>query len=245
MIPVGDDPYPQRNFPIVNLLVIAANILVFLFLQLPNDAFTMGFSAIPVEILTGKDLVGPIAVVFPDGTSEILVEAPGPRPIWLTILTSMFMHGGWAHLLGNMLFLYIFGDNVEAAFGKIRYLLFYLAAGVAGSLTHVVFDADSIIPSLGASGAISGVLAAYLLLFPRNRVRVLIFLRVIPWIINVPAIVVIGLWALLQFVSGFASIPATEQTSGVAYMAHVGGFVAGLVLTFLLRPMVRRAGYVA
>ena len=240
MIPVGDDSYPRGGLPLVNLLIIGINIAVFIFIQLPSDAFTMGFSAIPKEILTGTDIVGPVRVALPDGSVETIVEAPGPSPIWLTLLTSTFMHGGWAHLGGNMLFLYVFGDNVEAAFGSVVYLAFYLVVGVIASLAHVLFNPDSIIPSLGASGAISGVLAAYLLLFPQNRIRVLVFFRFIPFTYTVPAIVMIGLWALFQFINGVASITPSEETSGVAYMAHVGGFVAGLVLAFLLRSLTGR-----
>ena len=235
MIPVGDDPYPRGGVPIVNVAIIVVNVLVFIFLQIPNDAFTMGFAAIPREITTGTDLVGAVRVAFPDGSVETIVEAPGPTPIWLTLLTSTFMHGGWAHLAGNMLFLFIFGDNVEEAFGSALYLVFYLVVGVLASLTHVLFNPDSIVPSLGASGAISGVLAAYLVMFPRNRVAVVSFLGFFPFRYTVPALLMIGLWALLQFVNGFGSITPSEETSGVAYMAHVGGFIAGVVLTFLLR----------
>jgi membrane associated rhomboid family serine protease len=242
MIPVGDEAHPRGGLPIINLLVIAINVAVFIFIQLPSDAFTMGFSAIPKEILSGTDLVGPVRVALPDGSVETIVEAPGPSPIWLTLLTSTFMHGGWAHLLGNMLFLYIFGDNVEAAFGSVVYTGFYLVTGVVASLAHVLFNPESIIPSLGASGAISGVLAAYLLLFPRNRIQVVSFFGLFPYRYSVPAIVMIGLWAAFQFINGFASIAPSEETSGVAYMAHVGGFVAGLVLAFLLRPLVDRGG---
>jgi membrane associated rhomboid family serine protease len=237
MIPVGDDSYPRGGLPLVNLLIIGINIAVFILIQLPSDAFTMGFSAIPKEILTGTDIVGPVRVALPDGSVETIVEAPGPSPIWLTLITSTFMHGGWAHLFGNMLFLYIFGDNVEGAFGSAVYLVFYLVVGVVASLTHVLFNPDSIVPSLGASGAISGVLAAYLLLFPRNRIRVVSFLGFLPYRYTVPAIVMIGLWALFQFINGFAAIAPSEETSGVAYMAHVGGFVAGFALALLLRPL--------
>jgi membrane associated rhomboid family serine protease len=236
MIPVGDPSHPRGGIPLVNLAVIGVNLAVFFLLQLPDDAFTMAFSAIPHEITTGEDLIGPVPVQLPDGTTEVLPHADGPDPIQLTLLTSMFMHGGFAHLFGNLLFLYVFGDNVERAFGPVVYAAFYLVTGVLASLAHVMFNAGSIIPSLGASGAISGVLAGYLVLFPSNQVRVLVFFRFIPFTYTVPAIVMIGLWALFQFVAGFGEIAATEQTSGVAYMAHIGGFVAGLVLTFLLRP---------
>ena len=234
MMPIGDESHGKGGVPIVNLLIIAANLAVFFLLQLPSDAFTMGFSAIPKEILTGTDLVGPVAVQLPDGTSETLQQAPGPSPIWLTLLTSMFMHGGFAHIGGNMLFLFVFGDNVEHAFGPRLYAVFYLVCGVVASLAHVMSSPDSMIPSLGASGAISGVLAGYLVLFPRNKVKVLVGSRSVQ---EVPALVMIGMWALFQFVAGFASITASAQTSGVAYMAHIGGFVTGLVLAFLLRGL--------
>jgi len=242
VIPIGDDSAPRGGTPIVNLLIIALNVAVFILIQLPSDAFTMGFSAIPKEILTGTDLIGPVRVALPDGSVETIVEAQGPNPIWLTLFTSTFMHGGWAHLLGDMLFLYVFGDNVEAAFGSAMYLAFYLVVGVIASLAHVLFNPDSVIPSLGASGAISGVLAAYLILFPQNRIRVVAFLGWYPLRYTVPAIVMIGLWALFQFLNGFASITPSEETSGVAYMAHIGGFVAGFLFTLLLRPFVDRGG---
>lgn len=235
MIPIGDRD-ERQGLPLVNLALIAINVLVFVLLQLPSEAFTMAFSAIPKEVTTGTDLVGPTPVALPDGTTETLHHAPGPSPIWLTVLTSMFMHGGWVHLLGNMLFLFIFGDNLERALGAPKYAGFYLACGVIGSLAHVLSDPASVIPSLGASGAISGVLAGYVVLFPRNPVRVLVAMR---YVTEVPALVMIGLWALLQFVNGLASITASAQTSGVAYLAHIGGFVAGLALIFLLRPTMR------
>ena len=182
MMPIGDQSHGKGGLPIVNLLIIAVNLAVFFLLQLPSDAFTMGFSAIPKEILTGTDLVGPVPVQLPDGTTETLQQAPGPSPIWLTLFTSMFMHGGVAHIGGNMLFLFVFGDNVEHAFGPLLYGVFYLVCGVIASLAHVMFSADSVIPSLGASGAISGVLAGYLVLFPKNRVKVLIETRFFPGI---------------------------------------------------------------
>ena len=236
-MPIGDEGHHRGGLPIVNLLILAANVAVFFLLQLPSDAFTMGFSAIPKEILSGTDLVGPTPIQLPDGTTESLDQAPGPSPIQLTLLTSMFMHGGFAHIAGNMLFLFVFGDNVEKAFGSLLYAAFYLVCGVVASLAHVMFSAESIIPSLGASGAISGVLAGYLVLFPKNRVKVLVAMRFVQ---EVPAIVMIGLWAVFQFIAGAASITESAQTSGVAYMAHIGGFVAGLVLAFLLRGFADR-----
>jgi membrane associated rhomboid family serine protease len=236
MLPIGDQDEPG-GLPVVNIAIIAINVLVFVLLQLPSDAFTMGFSTIPKEITTGVDLVGPIAITLPDGSVETLVEAPGPSPIWLTLFTSMFMHGGWAHIGGNMLFLFIFGDNVERRLGSILYLAFYLVCGVIASAAQIATDVNSVIPSLGASGAISGVLAAYLVYFPQNKVRVLVGMRFVQ---EVPAIMMIGLWALIQFISGFGSIATTDSTGGgVAYFAHIGGFIAGLVLAFVLRAFGR------
>ena len=238
VLPIGDQDQ-RGGLPVVNLAIIAINVLVFVLLQLPSDAFTMGYSVIPKEITRGIDLVGPQSILLPDGTTDVITEAPGPSPIWLTLLTSMFMHGGWTHIGGNMLFLFIFGDNVERLFGSLKYLAFYLVCGIAADLAQIYSSPDSVIPSLGASGAISGVLAAYVLFFPQNPVRVLLSLGYFVRVTMVPAFVMIGLWILIQFVNGLGSIAVSEQTGGVAYWAHIGGFGAGLVLAFLLRPFVR------
>jgi rhomboid family protein len=242
MIPIGDeDTGGPPAIPYVNIAIIAINVIVFLY-QLLDPNFTNGYAAVPAEITTGTDIVGQFEVITPNGAFEI-DEAPGPSPIWLTLFSSMFMHGGWLHIGGNMLFLFIFGDNIEKAYGHAKYVVFYLICGIIASLAHVLSQPDSIIPSLGASGAISGVMAAYLVLFPTNRVKVLLALGVVllrP--IMVPAVVMIGVWALLQFVNGLGSIAVTDQTSGVAYWAHIGGFIAGLVITFLSKPFLDRAG---
>ena len=241
MIPIGDeDTGGQPGIPWVNVAIIALNVIVFLY-QLVDPNFTNGYSTVPAEITQGIDIVGVRQLVLPDGTTATIDEGPGPNPIWLTLLTSMFMHGGWLHIGGNMLFLFIFGDNIEKAYGHIKYLIFYLVCGIVAGIAHVLSQPDSIIPSLGASGAISGVMAAYLVLFPTNRVRVLLTLGVI-WLrpIAVPAVVMIGIWALLQFVNGIGSIAVTDQTSGVAYWAHIGGFIAGAVITLLAKPFLDR-----
>ena len=241
MIPIGDeDTGGQPGIPWVNVAIIALNVIVFLY-QLIDPNFTNGYSTVPAEITSGKDIIGSFLLVAPDGTSVQIDEAPGPNPIWLTLLTSMFMHGGWLHIGGNMLFLFIFGDNIEKAYGHIKYLIFYLVCGIIAGLAHVLSQPDSIIPSLGASGAISGVMAGYLVLFPTNRVKVILTLGVIflrPFM--VPAVVMIGIWALLQFVNGIGSIAVTDQTSGVAYWAHIGGFIAGAVITLLAKPFLDR-----
>jgi len=216
MIPIGDDDSDRTRMPIVNYVLIAINILVFVFLQGmgSNERFTYAFSTVPAEILTGKDLTG--------GVLE-----PTPVPVYFTLITSMFMHGGWAHLLGNMLFLWVFGDNIENRIGHMKYLIFYLVCGIIASLSHVfVSGASSEVPSLGASGAISGVLGAYLLLFPRRRVRVLMGRG----IGEVPAFVALGIWIVFQIISQMGILGGDQGGGGVAYAAHIGGFAAGLLL---------------
>ena len=218
MIPVGDDKVPGGPPAIVNYALIALNVLAF-FVELSRppgalESFIMSWGVVPREYSAGRDLAPTI-----------------PLPFWTTLFTSMFLHGGWAHLGGNMLYLWIFGDNIEKVLGGMRYLIFYLACGVAAAFAHILTSPHSGVPTVGASGAISGVLGAYILLFPRNNVRV--FTR--GGIVAVPAFVMLGLWILIQFVNGVGAIARTEQTSGgVAYMAHIGGFVAGLLLVSLM-----------
>ena len=231
MLPISDQNIAGRGLPVVTITLIVINVLVFVLLQLPNEAFTYGWAAVPAEITSGQDIVR--TVTMPGGS--FMLE-PSPSPFYLTLLSSMFMHGSWVHLGGNMLFLWIFGDNVEHTVSPILYLAFYLVAGVIGSLAQVFIDPNSLIPSLGASGAISGVLAAYLVLFPSNRVLVYAFYNAF-W---VPALLVIGLWAVLQFIGGIGQIAVTEQTGGVAYAAHIGGFLAGLVFGFVARSFARQ-----
>jgi membrane associated rhomboid family serine protease len=238
IFPIGDDNTGRETTPYVNYLLIAANILVFVFFQGfgSNDRFTYAWATVPEEIVTGRDVTTRDRVVRvpPTGqTMQIPGLQPTPGSVYLTLLTSMFMHGGLAHIFGNMLFLWIFGDNLEDRLGHVRYLIFYLICGVLASLAHVfttvAFSAGGsglLVPSLGASGAISGVLGGYVLLFPRNRVHVII-VRVFT---TVPAYVALGLWFLFQFISGLGMLGAGSQEGGVAYAAHIGGFVAGLVL---------------
>jgi membrane associated rhomboid family serine protease len=159
-------------------------------------------------------------------------------PVWTTIFTSMFLHSGWLHIGSNMLYLWIFGDNVEDTMGHIPFLLFYLICGVGAALLHTAVHTQSTVPMIGASGALSGVLAAYLILFPRRSVRVLIFLGIFVTVVALPALLVIGFWVVLQFISGIAAFgPRAEQTEGVAYFAHIGGFLAGgLILLVWRRP---------
>ncbi|MGH9767687.1 MAG: rhomboid family intramembrane serine protease [Blastocatellia bacterium] len=225
LFPIGDDNTERRRIPFVNYTLIAINVLVFLY-QMANPEFTYGYSVVPKEITEGHDIVGAVPI-----RGARLVLADSPSPIYLTLLSSMFMHGGFMHLGGNMLYLWIFGDNVEDRMGHLKYLIFYLLCGFLASATHIFFGPNSLIPSLGASGAIAGVLGAYLILYPRQGVRVFLWGR----IVVMPALIVIGLWGLLQFASGFGSLSNIGESGGVAYMAHVGGFVAGIVLVFLFR----------
>jgi len=205
MFPIGDDDSAERTVPVVTYLLIALNVLFFFVELSGGDAFIERWSVVPRRLMSN------------------------PGADFITVFTSMFMHGGWVHLGGNMLYLWIFGDNVEDRFGHAKFLLFYLLCGIAATFAQVFFSAGSNVPNLGASGAIAGVLAAYIVLFPRGQVKVLMGRGVVP----MPALVVIGLWIVLQFVSGIGSIAQTAETGGVAYMAHIGGFLAGLVLTFL------------
>ena len=234
VFPLGDDNSDRRAAPLVNYVLIAINVLVFVaFQQLgTDDRFTYKFSTVPAEIVTGKDVVTDDRVIE-DPLSGQQFRAPGLQPtpvsVYLTLLVSMFMHGGIAHLAGNMWFLWIFGDNVEDDLGHIRYAAFYLLTGIIASLCHVLMNASgpaSLIPSLGASGAISGVMGGYLVLHPTRRVRV-ILLRVLT---DVPGYVAVGLWFAFQLVSGLGLLGSGSRESGVAYAAHIGGFLAGVVL---------------
>ncbi len=243
MFPIGDENEPGHGLPYLTLAFIAANIAVFIFLQdaATNEAFTYAYSAVPLELTTGVDLVETFRVRA-GGEEFLIAHEPGPDPIYLTVLSSMFMHGGWLHLAGNMLFLFIFGDNVEHFVGHLVFPIFYVASGVVATFAQVMVDTESIIPTLGASGAISGVLGAYLVLFPGNRVTVII----LRFPAQVPALVAIGLWAVFQFINGFGALSVSQETTGgVAYMAHIGGFVAGVVGGVVFRGIygapVRRA----
>jgi membrane associated rhomboid family serine protease len=230
IFPISDDDQHLMKPAWVSIGLLLANVALFL-VQLMDPAFTYGWSVIPLEIVKGVDLVDPVLV---KSGREILQlpQAPGPSPIYLTILSAMFMHGGWAHIGGNMLYLWIFGDNVEHRFGAVKFLIFYLVSGVVATFAQIATDPNGVIPNLGASGAISGVLGAYLVLFPRNMVNAVFFFR----IVSLPAIFVIGMWAFMQFVNGAGSIAQTEQTTGgVAYAAHIGGFVAGVVMGLFAR----------
>jgi membrane associated rhomboid family serine protease len=218
MFPVGDENVRGAGPAFVTMTLIVLNVLAFLMeINQPSDAalqsFIEAWGVVPREYTSGRDL--------PPGI---------PYPYWSTLLTSMFLHGGWGHLGGNMLFLWIFGDNIEHRIGHVRFILFYLACGIAAGLAHILFNAGSVVPTVGASGAISGVMGGYLLLFPKNRVYVLTY----GGVAAVPAVFMLGLWIVLQFVNGVGSVANTPETGGVAYLAHIGGFVAGLILAPIL-----------
>lgn len=248
MIPLSDDNSGHTIKPFINYLLIAANIFVFVyFQQMGTDAvFTNGYATVPAEILTGHDIVTQPQTYIDEYTGQHY-EVPGLMPtlipVWLTLLTSMFMHGGLAHLAGNMLYLWIFGDNIENRLGHKRYLIFYLVTGVIASLTHVfstvLTGQNSLIPSLGASGAISGVLGAYILLFPLQRVSLFVVIT----IIRVPALVALGFWIGFQIISGLGVLGG--EADGVAYAAHIGGFFAGFLLikVFDRRKVPTRQGF--
>ena len=238
LLPIGDDDRRFEGPAYVTWVLLIANVGVFFMLQQAGtgEAFDYGWSVIPQEITTGTDLTT-LQTVEARGERVQIPQAPGPSPIYLTILTAMFMHGGWLHLGGNMLYLWIFGDNVEHRFGSGVFLTFYLVSGLAATLAQVLLDPDGVIPNLGASGAISGVLGAYLVLFPRNRVSVILFY----FVVSLPAVVVIGFYIVLQFVEGFGATMASQgAVGGVAYGAHIGGFFAGVVLAMVLRLFIKK-----
>jgi membrane associated rhomboid family serine protease len=235
VFPIGDDNTDRVRTPYVTYLFIALNVLVFVVLQGfgTNERFTYAFSVVPEEIRTGEDIARPVSVQVGDQTVQVPLQ-PTPIPVYLTLLISIFMHGSLMHLFGNMLFLWIFGDNVEDELGHGRYAAFYLLTGILASLAHVVstfvFGDNPFIPSLGASGAISGVMGGYLVLHPHRRVRV-IMMRMLT---TVPAYVAVGLWFVFQLVSAFGVIGQGPQSGGgVAFMAHIGGFIAGAALVRL------------
>jgi membrane associated rhomboid family serine protease len=228
LFPLGDDNTGRETTPIVVYGLIAVNALVWLLQLSQGDSFTGGWAAIPYEITHNRDLVGPD--VIEAGSRDVQIrQYPGPFPVQLTLVSAMFMHGSWMHIIGNMLYLWIFGDQIEDLLGKVKFVIFYLVCGFVASFAQIALDTSSHIPTLGASGAIAGVLGAYLVKYPSNSVRVLAF----RFITTLPAFVVLGGWIALQI---FSQITPVEggQSSGVAYMAHIGGFFAGVILIFVL-----------
>ena len=220
MIPLRDEN-PSGSAPAVTITLITLNVLVFVYEVLQGPAlhsFIMSWGFVPARFTSSLQ----------GGAEPLLMPA-------LTLFSSMFLHGGWGHLLGNMWFLWIFGDNIEDRFGKLGYLLFYLAAGVAAVLVHYALGTRSAVPTVGASGAIAGVLGAYLVAYPKARVVTLIPLIFIMHMVALPAVVLLGLWFLFQFLSQAAAASMSAAGGGVAYAAHIGGFVFGVVTMLLLR----------
>jgi membrane associated rhomboid family serine protease len=218
MFPIGDDDIRTKRVPWVTWVLIALNVLVFLYeltlSQSQLEQFFMTYGVVPAQILQGENL--------------------------FSLLTSMFLHGGWLHILGNMLFLWVFGDNIEAVLGDLLYIVFYLAGGLAASVAHILLSPGANVPSLGASGAVAAVLGAYVVMFPKSQVRVLYFAFFIG-VTRVAAVVFLGFWFIMQLFNGVASLGVqTAQTGGIAYWAHIGGFVFGVLVGFFFRAQAVR-----
>jgi membrane associated rhomboid family serine protease len=241
VLPLGD-LQRTRIIPYVTYGLIAINVAVFLVEQQKGDEFTLCYAATPYEVWHNDDLSEPIPRVVTvkvrdhlgrgnhlEQRAIALRHAPCPIPVRWTLLTSMFLHGSWMHLIGNMLYLWIVGDNVEEVLGSVRYLIVYLACGLVGSLAQIATDPDSVIPTLGASGAIAGMMGAYVIWFPHNQIRVLLF----RFITVLPAVIVIGGWIILQIWLGANSLGGDNEQGGVAYLAHVGGAITGIVVAVL------------
>ena len=212
--PVGDTQVQGGYKPYVTYTFLGLNILIFVYeLSLGSsiNQFIITYGIIPAEISSGQD--------------------------YFTLLTSIFLHGGWMHLIGNMLFLWVFGDNIEATIGSVKFFFFYLFGGIAASITHILLDMNSIVPSVGASGSIAAVLGAYLIMFPKSKVKILVL--IIFRNFQVPAIAFLGLWFVQQLISGVGEIGKNSDTGGVAWWAHIGGFVFGVVCGFLFKRMIR------
>jgi membrane associated rhomboid family serine protease len=245
-MPLSDEQ-PTRIVPVVNYAIIALNVLMFFLQQSRPESFTIAYAATPYEITHNRDIEKPVVlsrdVAVQDNFGRVelqpeeqeIQQAPVIFPVWFTLLSSMFMHGGFAHIAGNMLYLWIFGDNVEEVLGHVRYLFVYIGCGLSASLAHIALAPDSLIPTLGASGAIAGVMGMYLIWFPKNQVRVLA-LRTITWM---PALLVIGLWIVMQLVLGMGDLANVGKQGGVAYAAHIGGAAAGIVFGLVYRDRAR------
>jgi membrane associated rhomboid family serine protease len=213
MIPLGDASRRPLRFPIVTTLIIAANALVFLIELAGGDTFINRWSLVPADIIVGRN--------------------------WITILTAMFMHAGWAHILGNMLFFWVFGPEIEDVMGPLRYLTFYLLGGLAATAAQILIDPTSTVPNLGASGAIAGVMGAFLITYPRDRIRTILFLGWFARVTFIPAFILVGFWFLTQLFSEVGAL-AQVQSGGVAYMAHIGGFTFGALTATFFESRKRR-----
>ncbi len=245
--------------PVITIAIIVVNVIAYLlairhggsFFGGPTDQTAVRFGAIPYELTHPGDHCELITRTLPQATASTIVcqgqpgvsGTPASQPAtWITVFTSMFLHGGFLHIASNMIYLWVFGDNVEDAFGHVGYLIFYLVCGLIAGLAQIAIDPTSRIPSIGASGAIAGVLGAYLVIFGSAQVRTLVFLGPIIFLPRIPAMFLIGFWFVTQLISGLGALTdRTQQTGGVAFWAHIGGFVAGVVLALLFRPRVAPA----
>jgi len=250
MFPLKDN-IPTRRFPVLTVGIIVANVLMFFLFQKASLSFSgasvddlnvVEYGAIPYEITHPGDHCGATAAgtLACEGQSGVQGDAPEQPATWLTVLTSMFMHGGVLHIAGNMLFLWIFGNNIEDAMGRVKFILFYLAGGLVAVLAQTAIDPDAAVPTIGASGAVAAVLGGYALLYPKARVVTLIFIVFFVTVLELPALVVLGLWFLLQLFYGSAELAQpVGGGGGVAYFAHIGGFVFGLLVIKLLARRAR------
>lgn len=251
VLPLGDT-HRTHITPVATYILIALNVVAFFIQVNEGESFTTAFAATPYEITHNEDIPRPFVLPLPgdedplnlpfrrDIRERVIPQAPVPFPVWLTLLTSMFLHGSPLHLAGNMLYLWIFGDNVEEVLGHARFVIVYLCCGLAASLAQIAAQPDSLIPTLGASGAVAGVMGMYLIWFPFHQVRVLIFY----FLTEVPAVLVIGFWIAAQVWMGLGSIGQLGMVGGVAYLAHVGGAAAGIVVGLLFRDEAHRHGHV-
>jgi membrane associated rhomboid family serine protease len=224
MFPLWDD-LPTKKFPLITVAIIVLNTMVYLYEASLGEKFTQFIYAmglIPFEITHHTDLL-----------------PTGPSIIYLTIFTSMFMHGSIIHLLGNMLFLWIFGNNVEEYLGRVNFIIFYLVCGLSAAFTQIFFNPNSTMPMVGASGAIAGVLGAYLLLYPRARVTTVIIFGFFIRLIKIPAVVVLSFWIIYQFLYGISSLAVKTGEGGVAWFAHIGGFIGGIILIKLFKLFIK------
>ena len=231
MLPISDPDIRKRRFPIINVSLIVLCTVVFIYELALNDldrvVFFYKYGLIPWEITQGVSFNSIVQTPFPD---------------WLTLFTSMFLHGDWMHFLSNMLYLWAFGNSIESRFGHVPYLFFYVVTGLAASGMQIAIDTQSQVPIIGASGAIAGVLGAYILLYPFSRIRTIVIFIFVTFV-RIPALILIGFWVLLQFIGGLGSLDVTGQTTGgVAYWAHIGGFVAGMTIVLLIELLSPRAG---
>lgn len=236
-LPLGDDNRNRHQAPVVVGTLVAVNLAVWIAQLVLGDPTTIGYATVPYEITHGVDLTSNAAFSLQsiriDGHLHAVPQYPGPTPIYVTLLTAMFMHGSWMHVLGNMLYLWIFGDQIEDLLGRGKFILFYLLCGLSAGLAQVIAEPNSILPCVGASGAIAGVLGAYVVKFPGNGVHVLVGI----WHVTMPAVLVLGGWIALQVIEQMHSL--SGKSGGVAYMAHIGGFVAGSVLVFVFSGLRR------